>query len=1392
MILFLANYDTEILTLRTVLEGLPPGFPSVRAVNPNLGEGTSLLDDFLSVRDDDGLGDGTGREAGDETGGETGGETGIGTGQPDRVDIVIVRLLGGRLAWEKEFDELRAACLAGGVALLAMGGEVVPDAELIRLSTVPSATVVRAFAYAVRGGLENMENMLRFVADTVLFTGFGFDPPVEVPACGIWGDRPVDPARPTVAVVFYRAHLQAGNTSFVTSLADALEDAACNVRLVYCYSLRSAPGEENPVLDFLRDADLIVTTVLAAGSAATPLAGAPVAAGSTDGSLAGTRRTPTTDGAWTSPLDALGVPVLQAIASLRSFREWEEDPAGLSPLDVAMSVAIPEFDGRVVTVPFSFKEVVDDGDELGLPVTAYRALPERVARVAGLAARISRLGRTLPAEKKVAVVLSAYPTKRSRIGNAVGLDTPASAVGLLSALQEAGYRVDRVPESGDALMHELADGLHYDRTSFTPAQLHMAPGRLNGDAYCAWFESLPESLRARVEASWGPPPGEIGLDQGDLVFAGVDLGNVAVFVQPPRGHGEDPIAVYHSSELPPAHHYLGFYHWLDKIWGADACVHLGKHGTLEWLPGKSVGLSAACAPDAALADLPFFYPFVVNDPGEGTQAKRRAHAVVVDHLIPPMTRAEVYDDLARLETLLDEHARIESLDPAKLPAVQGRVWDLIVSSDLHRDLGRGAAMPSPDEFGALIESVDGYLCELKDAQIRGGLHLLGVPPAGEAELDFVLGVTRLPQAGAPSLRAAVATELGVDLADASTAALDAVEAECRTRLAALQQAGWPKGGVPAGGVADTVAGKSVSHAGDNTPVNMTGTRGKRARESSDTALEAVADPMPSVAARALGWVCDRLIPNLGCTGDEITNLLCGLDGKHVPAGPSGAPTRGMAHVLPTGRNFYSIDPRSVPSPLAWEVGVKLADALLERHLEETGTYPETVGLVVWGTAAMRTHGDDLAQAFALLGVRPVWAEESGRVMGLEVIPSVELGRPRIDVTLRISGFFRDAFPELVALFDDAVTLAAACEVPSGEGLEGDGLGGDPPTNPSEGESLGGALEGRLADSDDGPVQAVARAAPEQFPNFVRAHGVEDPRVFGPKPGAYGSGVLPLIETRNWRSDEDLAEVYMAWSGWSYRRGEFGAPARAAMIRRFAAIDVAVKNQDNREHDIFDSDDYLQDHGGMIATVRVLRGEAPLAWFGDSADPSAPRVRSLAEEAARVVRTRVVNPKWIEAMCRHGYKGAFELSATVDYLFGYDATAGIVEDWMYEKVTAAYVADPAMRDFFAASNPWALTAIAERLLEADERGMWKATAASRDILRSALLEAEGWEEERAETRETEPGPRGRFAQADPQGKAPAIGQDSAVARLDAQSPPEQEAREEVGNQSATSRVQGGEM
>ncbi|MDP9412105.1 MAG: cobaltochelatase subunit CobN, partial [Actinomycetota bacterium] len=691
----------------------------------------------------------------------------------------------------------------------------------------------------------------------------------------------------------------------------------------------------------------------------------------------------------------------------------------------------------------------------------------------------------------------------------------------------------------------------------------------------------------------------------------------------------------------------------------------------------SLGLSDSCAPDAALKDVPLFYPFVVNDPGEGTQAKRRAHATVVDHLIPPMTRADTYDDLAKLEQLLDEYYQVETLDPSKLPAIRVRIWEVLRDAELHRDLG---VEDQPEEFGDFLVHVDGYLCEIKDLPIRGGLHVLGQTPEGEPLRHLVASILRLGAGNTPGLRRAVGAAYGLD--ERSLAENGGTRAEAPAALSAR----FPGVVATASDLLDRLeeASQALLLALEDRSWDV---------EAADAVCEEVLGVADGGVALSLRFAAGEVVPRLARTPEEMENLLLGLSGGYVPAGPSGSPTRGLVNVLPTGRNFYSVDPKALPSTLSWEVGQRLADDLLRRHMEEEGRHPETVGIVVWGTAAMRTQGDDIAEILALMGVRPTWNEESRRVTGLEVVPLEELGRPRIDVTVRISGFFRDAFPNLISLMDEAVRTVAALDEPD-----------------------------EMNFVKKHARQETAEGADERSSTT---------RIFGSKPGAYGAGLLPLMDARNWRDDEDLAEVYAVWGGYAYGKGLDGVEAREALHSNLRRTEVAVKNIDNREHDLFDSDDYFQYHGGMIAAVRALTGRDPKAYIGDSADPSRPKTRDLSEEARRVFRSRVANPKWIGAMQKHGYKGAFELSATVDYLFGYDATANVVEDWMYKDVTRKYVLGETVREFMQQSNPWALRAISERLLEAADRGMWsEPEPEDLEGLKQVYLEAEGMLEDRA--------------------------------------------------------------
>ncbi|MDQ1661578.1 MAG: cobaltochelatase CobN, partial [Blastococcus sp.] len=589
--------------------------------------------------------------------------------------LVVVRILGVR----RQYEELLAPLLTGRAPVVVLGGEQVPDAELMELSTVPMGVATEAHGYLAQGGPDNLTQLHRFLSDTVLLTGEGFEPPSVAPDWGVL-DRPARTTNgPRVAVLYYRAHHLAGNTAFVESLCSAIEDAGGQALPVFTASLRTVdPG----LLEALRTADAMVVTVLAAG-----------------GSRPATAQAGGDEGAWdVGELAALDIPVIQGLCLTSSRAVWAANDDGLSPLDVGNQVAIPEFDGRLISVPFSFKETDRDG------LTHYVADPERAARVAGTAVAHARLRHTPPEQRRIVVMLSAYPTKHARIGNAVGLDTPASVVRLLAAMAGQGYDIGPfegdgalpgVAElDGDALIHALIAAGGQDADWLTDDQLAGNPVRIPGAGYLAYFQTLPAELREAMEEHWGPAPGSLFVDQTDgaIVFAALRAGNVVVMVQPPRGFGENPIAIYHDPDLPPSHHYLAAYWWLrsDRAaggFGAHAMVHVGKHGNMEWLPGKTVGMSAACGPDAAIGDLPLVYPFLVNDPGEGTQAKRRAHATLVDHMVPPMARADSYGDIARLEQLLDEHANIAAMDPAKLPAVRQQIWTLIQAAKLDHDLG---------------------------------------------------------------------------------------------------------------------------------------------------------------------------------------------------------------------------------------------------------------------------------------------------------------------------------------------------------------------------------------------------------------------------------------------------------------------------------------------------------------------------------------------------------------------------------------------------------------------------------------------------------------------------------------------------------------------------------
>jgi cobaltochelatase CobN len=913
---------------------------------------------------------------------------------------------------------------------------------------------------------------------------------------------------------------------------------------------------------------------------------------------------------------------------------------------------LPEVDGRIFTRAVSFKGRARRDDATESDVVTYEPVQDRMAYVAKLASNWAKLRAKAPAERRVAMILANYPNKDARLGNGVGLDTPAGTICVLQRLAAKGYQIGDAPKDGAEVIDRLKAGPTND--------VHALPTRnvtetLSFADYQIWFGALSKSVRDQVTERWGAPETDPFYRAGDgdcgsFAISAYRCGNIVIGLQPARGYNIDPVQSYHDPALIPPHGYLAFYAWLERGFGADAVCHMGKHGNLEWLPGKALALSEDCFPEAALGAMPHIYPFIVNDPGEGTQAKRRAAAVIIDHLTPPLTRAESYGPLKDLEQLVDEYYEAAGIDPRRIKVLTENILTLCRATGLDEDIGIGVDESEDDALAKLF----GYLCELKELQIRDGLHVFGESPVGRLLDDFLVALLRVPRGkgeGADaSLHRALAKDLGFGFDPLDCDMADLWEGPKPDAILALTYEPWRSHG-------DTVERLELMAS---------------ALVSGDTTC----DPAWTHTADVLAWLDDDLRGHVAASGEaELDGMMTALDGRFVTPGPSGAPTRGRPDVLPTGRNFYSVDTRTVPTPAAWTLGWKSAALLIERYMQDNGAWPETMALSAWGTSNMRTGGDDIAQALALMGVRPTWDSASRRVTGFEIMPLDLLDRPRVDVTLRISGFFRDAFPVLIDLFDSAVRAVAALDEPDDMN----------------------AIAARVRAEKE---RLIADGASEKDADLRAGF-----RVFGSKPGAYGAGLQALIDEKGWETEADLARAYVAWGGYAYGAGAEGAAEHKLFQTRLGKVQAVIHNQDNREHDLLDSDDYYQFEGGMTAAVHAEAGARPAVYHNDHSRPERPVVRALDDEIARVVRARVVNPKWIDGVRRHGYKGAFEMAATVDYLFAFAATTGAVKDHHFDLVFQAYLDDEDVRAFLEEKNPDALHDIAERLLEAQDRGLW---------------------------------------------------------------------------------------
>ncbi|MEW6658007.1 MAG: cobaltochelatase subunit CobN [Thermodesulfobacteriota bacterium] len=974
-------------------------------------------------------------------------------------------------------------------------------------------------------------------------------------------------------------------------------------------------------------------------------------------------------------LPKLNVPFIQAMTSLSPYRQWKESWQGMSTMDVSFNAAQPEFDGALINVPVATREEDQHDPITGALLSKLIAIPDRVERLVSLSLNWARLRRKPNAEKRIAIVYHHYPPRNDRIGCAVGLDSFASVKLLLERMADRGYQVERFYDSGDAMAEEVLEKMTYDRRWLTPERMaDRALAKAGPDDYLPWHTVLPEATRNKMTGDWGTPPGDLFVHNGELNFAGFTNGNVFITMQPPRGYLENADAIIHDLYLSPPHHYLMKYRWIKHVFKADAVIHVGKHGSLEWLPGKALGLSEECYPDLAIMDLPNIYPYIINDPSEGTQAKRRSYCCIIDHLTPAFTNADLYEDMAKVENHLRDYDDAKREDPGKMALIRPMIWEAVTQADLDKDLEISEAEAMQD-FDGFLQKLHAYLEDMADTMISDGLHTLGTYPEGKRLEEFVVQLTRLANGDVPSLRESILEAMGLDYDEL-------VENKGKV-LPGFQ-------GKTGGQIIREAHEKALQLAHRLAENDYQGSH-------QEIIAAVLGQPHAGVAA-VLDYICQKLVPNIRLATEEIDAALNALEGGFVEPGPSGAPSRGQADILPTGRNFYSVDPLKIPSPAAWELGKRLGDALLERYLNDTGKYPESVGIILWGIGTMRTKGDDLAEILYLMGVKPVWQPGSGNVAGVEIIPRSELGRPRIDVVPRISGFFRDSFPNLVELIDQAVQMVAVFDDP----LE---------TNMIRRHVLQD-IEEYLQDG---------RSSEEAFREATF-------RVFGCPPGTYGAGVKELIEAKAWENQEDLANNYIRYSSHAYGRESYGKQKPQTFRRLLSRMDVTVKNEDTREYDMFSCTDYYNYYGGLIVAVKAVRGELPFAMVGDSSDPKRVKMRTTFEEAKHVFRSRLLNPKWIEGLKRHGYKGAGDLSKMMDVVLGWDATAEVVEDFMYERFADKYALDPEMQKWMKEVNPYALQNILDKLLEAIKRGMWNASPEMTDKLRDAYLDIEGEIEE----------------------------------------------------------------
>jgi cobaltochelatase CobN len=1081
--------------------------------------------------------------------------------------FVLVRCLGGLDYWRYGIEHLAQACRAHGVKLAVLPGDDRPDPRLSAYATAAQPLCDELEAYFQAGGVNNMSRLLARIGVEIGEVDQAIQPPRAVPRAFVWvpgrppidgsssngphsgrlahrgpapssrhhrpcagGPDPKSVAPPTIGIARTSPAMTAREAHDVLVTEDRVHGVEARIvtepeavlaghsnerplayLLVYRSAVLSGDTQAVEALAAALAERSIDSLVLAVSSLKDPEAVAVVRR------AIRTRRPDiiVTTTAFSSRddesfvLDEADCPILQAIPVGSSREAWEASPRGLSAADLAMQIALPEFDGRVAAGPISFK--AEEPADRALAFSRRVQAPDAtgIDAVADMAAAWIRLARASRHERRLALVLSDYPARGGRAGFAVGLDTPASACAILDVLKEAGYAAERDFTTSD-LMPRLIEG----RTSI----------EVPLSRYRTWLDTLPAEWRNIIDGRWGRPENDPTFKAGAFRFHAIRAGNILVALQPDRGHGLDRKGSYHDPECPPSHGYLAFYFGLRVLENIHALVHLGTHGTTEWLPGKAVALSSTCWPRLAIGAVPVIYPFIVDDPGEAAPAKRRIGAVTIGHLTPQTAEAGLHGEAAALRDLVEEFSSAQVLHPGRAELVASEILGRARASGLASACGVDDGMPMDEALTRL----DAHLCDLGEVTIRDGLHVFGSAPAG---------------------------------------------------------------------------------------------------------LEA-------------------------CATGEREGLLRALDGRFVRPGPSGSPSRGQINVLPTGRNLATLDPRAIPTRAATELGWRAAAEVVRRHLQDEGDWPRRIVMDLWASPTLRSGGEDIAHALALMGVRPTWDHVSTRVTGFEIVPQPLLDRPRADVTLRVSGAFRDTFPDQIALLDQAARAVAA-----------------------------------LNEDDEWNELAAARRRGEALS-----------RVFGSAPGTFGAGVSAQALDGAWVTKNDLARTYL--DGTSHAFGAAGeARADGSFPRRVGQAEAFVHVSDVAERDILDGDSAADAIGGFAAAAQAL-GAAPAVYSLDASRPQQPKARSLMEDIDRLVRGRLANPRWIEGQLRHGWRGAAEIAQGVDALFAFAATTDTVPSATLDLVFMALIADGSTRERIEAANPAAAQAISERLADARRRGLWR--------------------------------------------------------------------------------------